>query len=58
MKKLDIGCPRYGSSGVMLDKNKKFELDGPPNRFRTRDEAEDHALVMGQDWIDKKNPVP
>ena len=36
----------------------KFELDGPPNRFRTRDEAEDHALVMRQDWIDKKNPVP
>jgi hypothetical protein len=36
----------------------KFELDGPPNRFRTRDEAEDYALAMGKDWIDKKNPVP
>ena len=36
----------------------KLELDGPSNRFQTRDEAEDHAISMGQDWIDKKNPVP
>lgn len=36
----------------------KLELDGPPTRFRTRDEAEDYALSMGKDWIDKKKPVP
>ncbi len=37
---------------------RKIELDGPPTRFRTRAEAEDHALLMGKDWIDNKNPVP
>jgi hypothetical protein len=36
----------------------KFELDGPPNRFTTQDEAEDYALSMGRDWIDKKAPMP
>jgi hypothetical protein len=37
---------------------KKFELDGPPNRFKTKDEAEDYAVEMGKNWIDKKNPIP
>jgi hypothetical protein len=36
----------------------KFELNGPQNRFRTKDEAEDYAISMGKDWIDKKNPIP
>jgi hypothetical protein len=39
-------------------KEQKFELDGPPSRFRTQEEAEDYAISMGQDWIDNKNPVP
>lgn len=39
-------------------KEQKFDMDGPANRFTTKDEAEDHAISMGKDWIDKKNPVP
>src|SRR5919109_4264188 len=34
-------------------REQKFELDGPPNRFRTKDEAEDYAVSMGKDWIEK-----
>lgn len=30
----------------------------PPNRFQTKDEAEDYALTMGENWIDQKNPLP
>lgn len=39
-------------------KEQKLELTGPQNRFTTKDEAEDYAIWMGKDWIDKKNPVP
>ena len=39
-------------------REQKFELDGPPSRFRTKVEAEDYAISMGKDWIDKKNPLP
>jgi hypothetical protein len=39
-------------------KEQKFDWDGPPSRFRTQDEAEGYAISIGQDWIDKKNPVP
>jgi len=39
-------------------KEQKFELDGPPARFRTQEEAEDHAISMGKDWVDQKNPIP
>jgi hypothetical protein len=39
-------------------KEEKFELDGPPNRFRTKEEAEDYALSMGRDWIDQNKPSP
>jgi hypothetical protein len=39
-------------------REQKFELDGPPSRFRSKEEAEDYAVSMGKDWIDKKNPIP
>ena len=39
-------------------KEQKFELDGPAARFRTQEEAEDHAISMGKDWVDQKNPIP
>ncbi|MGH7823742.1 MAG: hypothetical protein ACREQ7_00975 [Candidatus Binatia bacterium] len=39
-------------------KEQKFELDGPSNRFSSREEAEDYAILMGKDWIDRKTPVP
>jgi hypothetical protein len=39
-------------------REKKLELDGPANRFKTKDEAEDYAVDMGKNWIDKKTPIP
>jgi hypothetical protein len=38
--------------------DQQFELTGPQNRFRTKEDAEDYAVSMGKDWIDKKNPIP
>lgn len=39
-------------------KEESFVLDGPQCRFTTRDDAEDYAISMGKDWVDKNNPVP
>jgi hypothetical protein len=39
-------------------RDQKFEIDGPSHRFETRDAAEDYAILMGREWIDKNKPIP
>jgi len=36
----------------------QVEFQGPADRFKTQEEAENHALSMGKQWIDNKTPLP
>ena len=57
-EKTGYWVPRVRVNWRDAGEEQKFELDGPPNRFRTKEEAEDYAILIAKDWIDKKNPIP